>query len=89
MDDRTAFQRQADTDLEEAIKNVLRAYHDVDNEFLLTEYVVLTTNIKIDDDGHQITSYARAYRDNNMPYHQILGLLDVHRTLVKSHLLEE
>lgn len=88
MEDRTLEQRKADEALEDAIKKCQHAYHDEDREFLLTEYIVLTANMRLDE-GQEVTSYGRMYRNNDMPWHRILGLLEIHRTLVKDAVVGE
>lgn len=80
---RTEEQKAADAGLDEAIKRALLAY-EADPEYLLIDYIVLTAETRFDDKGQQYTAYTRLYRDGDMPWYRILGLLDMHRTLAHS-----
>lgn len=80
MSQRTDEQKRADEQLTAAILAVRNAYHG-DDEYLLTDYIVLTAETRFDEHGDQYTAYSRLYRDGDMPWYRILGLLDVHRQL--------
>lgn len=81
---RTDEQKAADEALTAAILKCREAY-GADNQYLLTDYMVLTAETRFDEDGDQITAYTRIYREGDMPWYRILGLIDVHRQLVHHH----
>lgn len=75
---RTPEQVAADQKLTEAIENSLEAYGFAGGD-ILTDYMVISAQVAIDDDGDQSTAYCYLYRDSDLPYHRILGLLEIAR----------
>jgi hypothetical protein len=81
-DDRTDEQRTADDNLTDAISKSLKAYGFEEN-YILTDYVVVAAQVKMDDSGNTISAYSQLYRDSDVPYYKILGLLEVARCRAK------
>ncbi|AYF29302.1 hypothetical protein CSH63_17890 [Micromonospora tulbaghiae] len=75
MGSRTPEQVAADDALTAAIEQVLQAYGD-DQAYILTEYVVVTSQQRFDEDGDGITAIGCINRDSDVPYHRVLGLLE-------------
>jgi hypothetical protein len=84
----TPEQKAANEAIGEAIKSAQRAY-GYDERFMVTDWVVLTAETRFDDDGEQISAYARIYQNGSMPDYRVLGLLEVHASYVRDHLREE
>lgn len=84
---RTTEQIAADENLTEAINQALQAY-GYEEDFILTDYMVIAAQTKLDEDGDQTSAYAYLYRDSSMPYHKILGLMEVARARAAYHLMQ-
>ncbi|TBL44255.1 hypothetical protein EYA84_02095 [Verrucosispora sp. SN26_14.1] len=72
---RTPDQVAADEALTAAIEQALHAYSDGE-PWVLTEYVVVTSQHRFDDDGEGLTAVGTLYRDGDVPLHRALGLVD-------------
>lgn len=72
---------EADENLTNAIDQCLRAY-EFEEDYILTDYMIIAVQAKIDEDGDTAMAYAYLYRDSDLPYHKILGLLEVARSRV-------
>lgn len=85
---RTPEQRAADDALTEAIEGVIRAYidQDGDNPGLLTDYVVTGAREGIDEDGERYCSVVSFTRDDSVPSHTQIGLLDTRLSWLRSQL---
>lgn len=81
----TPEQKAANEQLTEAIQAARQAY-GYDDGFLITDWVVLTAETRFDDDGDQISAYGKLYRDGQMPDYRALGLLEIHRELLRGRL---
>lgn len=79
---RTPEQVDADDALSAAIERVLQVYDDGD-AWILTEYVVVTSQHRYDDDGEGLTAVGALYRDGDVPTHRALGLLDYAATRLR------
>lgn len=84
--ERSQEQIEADDNLTKAIDQSLRAY-GFESDFILTDYMVIASQVKLDSDGDQNTAYSYLYRDSDLPLHSILGLLAVARARV-TYLIE-
>lgn len=73
---RTPEQVEADEALTAAIQRVIAVRYPDDLPFALTEYVVITSQHRWDDDGEGVTAVGALYRDDDVPYHRALGLLE-------------
>lgn len=71
---RTDEQRAADAALTAAVERVLQAYDD--DAWVLTEYVVITSQHRYDDDGDACTAVGVLMRDDDVPLHRALGLVE-------------
>ncbi len=75
---RTQEQIDADEALAIAIARCLGAYQPEEgNQFTLANYVVLTTMQQMTSDGIVITQYPMFMSNGDMPWYQILGLLEI------------
>ncbi len=72
---RTPAQLAADQALTAAIEQTLAAYSD-GQPWVPTEYVVVTSQQRFDDEGDSVTAVGILYRDGNVPLHRALGLVD-------------
>lgn len=81
---RTTEQIKADETLTEAVSVVLNAY-SIQDDYVLTDYLVICAQSKIDEDGEAQTAYSYLYRDGDLPTHVILGLLDIAKTRIQGH----
>lgn len=87
---RTPEQVAADAALTAAIEAVIAAYHDGDGvAYVLTEYVVVASQITYDGDGDGLTAVATLYRDSDVPIHRALGLLDYARTRMRKAITDD
>jgi hypothetical protein len=86
--ERTQAQIEADANLTQAIDQCLRAY-EFEEDFILTDYMVIVAQSRIDSAGDTATAYASLYRDSEMPYHRILGLLEIARTRARFNMNQE
>ncbi|SBT64235.1 hypothetical protein GA0070622_1205 [Micromonospora sediminicola] len=73
---RTPEQVAADEALTAAIEQALLAYGPGDQAYILTEYVVVTSQQRFDEEGNGITAVGCINRDSDVPFHRILGLLE-------------
>lgn len=73
---RTAEQIAADDALTVAIQRATDAYFGAAPR-LLTDYVVLTAEQGIDEEGDGETAIGWLIRDNEVPHYRIIGLLDM------------
>lgn len=85
--ERTEEQVIADDNLAAAIIQCLRAYGFEDGS-ILTDFMVITAHVKFDDDGDANTAYSYLYRDSEMPYYKILGLLEVARARAAYYMMQ-
>lgn len=76
MDKRTPEQREADENLTDAIDRVLKTVGFEEN-FIMSDYLVIAVQSRLDSDGDNETAYSFLYRDGSLPWHTILGLLEV------------
>lgn len=77
---RTPEQKAADEALTEAIEGVWRAYDpDDDDPGLLTDYLVIAVRRGFDAEGDSWTSVGSFSRDDSVPAHTQLGLLEQRR----------
>jgi len=81
MTDPTPEQKAAEAALEEAVRNSLAA-NDMAPGAIMTDYVVLCAAAVFDEQGRSYTEYTRLYR-GDMPWHHILGLIDIHQALCR------
>lgn len=81
---RTEAQIVADTNLTESIQNVLKAY-EIQDDYILSDYMIICVQSKIDKDGDVETAYSYLYRNSDLPTHVILGLLDIARLRLQHH----
>lgn len=81
----TPEQKAATERLHEAILATQTAF-GYDNQFMVTDWMVLTAETRFDDDGDQISAYSRLYSNGQMPDYRALGLLEVHRTYLRNRL---
>lgn len=72
---RTPEQVQADDALTLAIERVIEAY-GFDGPYVLTEYVLITSQQRFDNDGDSVTAVGVVYRDGSVPLHRALGLVE-------------
>lgn len=84
---RTEEQINADNNLTEAINQAIRAY-GYEEDFILTDYVIIAAQTKLDADGDSVNAYTYLYRDSDMPYHKILGLLEVARRRAAYYMMQ-
>jgi hypothetical protein len=49
---------------------------------------VLAAQTKLDEDGDSVNAYTYLYRDSDMPYHKILGLMEVARRRAAYHMMQ-
>lgn len=85
---RTSEQITADDNLTLAIEATLRAY-GLEEEYILTDYMVIAAQASIGADGEQSTAYSYMYRDSDLPIHKILGLLEVARSRAMCNIMQE
>lgn len=84
---RTDEQINADENLTKAIEQCIRAY-GYEDAFIVTDYMVIAAQTKLDEDGDSINAYTYLYRDSDMPYHKILGLMEVARRRAAYHMMQ-
>lgn len=84
---RNEEQIAADDNLTEAINQCIQAY-GYEEAYILTDYVIIAAQTKLDDEGDPINAYTYLYRDSNMPYHKILGLLEVAKARAAYHMMQ-
>ncbi len=82
---RTPEQRAADDALTAAIEAVWAAYDDDDpDRGVLTDFVVIGARAGFDSDGDRWTSVGTFTRDNSVPLHVQLGLLEYRGTRIRA-----
>lgn len=87
---RTAEQIEADKALTAAIERALLAYADDGTAWVATEYVVVTSQQRFDDDGESLTAVGTLYRDGGeVPIHRALGLIEYAATRMRKHIAED
>lgn len=84
---RTQEQVAADQALTKAIQGVLEAY-EVQEDYLLSDYMVICTQARIDEEGDAETAYSYLYRDSNLPTHAIMGMLEMAQLRIRSYVHE-
>lgn len=75
---RTQAQVEADQRLHTAIADMLEAYSDDVDEhrkFMLTEYVVITARVGVDDEYQGHTKYDFSLANGSIPWHNMMGLM--------------
>lgn len=85
---RSPEQIAADAALTAAIEQVLQAYGS-GQAYVLTEYVVLTSQQRFDEAGDGITAVGIAYRDGNVPTHRALGLCEYASTRLRHWIAQD
>ncbi|MFE5290352.1 hypothetical protein ACFRAQ_35835 [Nocardia sp. NPDC056611] len=84
---RTPEQVEADNVLTAAIEQAMRAhFDDGDDPGLLMDYTVIAARGGIDDDGDRWSSTVTLTRDNNVPSHIQIGLLDTRLSFLRATL---
>jgi hypothetical protein len=86
---RTPEQVEADGALTEAVERCLRAYQEDGTAWALSEYVVISSQHRWDDDGDGITAVATLYRDSDVPVHRALGLVQYAATRMRALIAED
>lgn len=87
---RTEEQVAADDALTAAIEQTLRAYADDSEAWIATEYVVVTSQQRFDDDGEALTAVGTLYRDGGeVPIHRALGLIEYAATRMRKHIADD
>lgn len=86
--DRTPEQVAADGALEEAIVAAQIAY-GAEQSFLLQDFVVLTAETKLDADGEPVTAYSILHRGGTLVLYKVLGLIEVHRGMLRKYSEED
>lgn len=79
---RTPEQAAADDALTAAVERVLHAYSNGD-AWVLAEYVVVTSQHRFDDDGDPCTAVGVLMRDDDVPVHRALGLVEYASTRLR------
>ncbi|MEU7843937.1 hypothetical protein AB0B39_23590 [Micromonospora sp. NPDC049114] len=85
---RTPEQVTADDVLTAAIEQALKAYGD-DRAYVLTEYVVITSQQRFDEDGGGVTAVGLVYRDGDVPTHRALGLCEYAATRMRHYISQD
>lgn len=81
----TPEQKAATERLHESIIEAGRAF-EYDDEYMITDWVVLTAETRFDEHGTQFTAYGKLYMNGSMPDYRVLGLLELHRELIRDGL---
>jgi hypothetical protein len=81
---RTPEQRAADEALTVAVEAVWAAYIDDPDRGVLTDFVVIGARAGFDEDGDRWTSVGTFTRDNAVPLHVQLGLLEYRGTRIRA-----
>lgn len=82
-------------DLKAAYGRLEQAIHDVSacegTEGVMTEWVVLTSHQKFDDDGDGVTEYGILLPEGGgqTPHHRVMGLLDLQLTRMRAQAAED
>jgi hypothetical protein len=85
---RTPEQVAADEALTAAIEQALAAYGD-GVPSVLSEYVVVTSQHRFDDEGDGLTAVGCLYRDGDVPTHRALGLIEYAATRMRKEIAED
>jgi hypothetical protein len=83
---RTQEQIEADELLHVAIAGVLMAYSDdpdTDEQFMLTEYIVISARVGMTPVKAQSTRYDYTLANGSIPWHNMMGLMDWARMVMK------
>lgn len=83
---RTEAQIAADNELEAAIINVLKVNDMMGTDTALGDFVVLIAMPSFSEESPGHTEYAYLMPGDGLPWHQALGLMDVHRTLMRQEI---
>lgn len=67
--------KKVNENMTEAVKDTLRAY-GWDEDFLLTNFIVVCAQTRFDEDGDQETRYTTLHQDGAIPWHIAFGLLE-------------
>ena len=78
---RTAVQKQADEELEQAILKCMQAYGMLEEAEVIADFAVLCASNKIHPDGVVQTNYPTLLPNGDIPWYRLLGLLEMHKTL--------
>lgn len=82
---RTQEQKDADDALTEAILACSRAYYQPPESWVMSEYVVVACHQGYTDDGRDQTAIDTIIRDNNVPAHRVMGLLEAASTRLRAN----
>lgn len=85
-DNQTERQRVADLKLEDAVETLIDAYRAEDGQppGVLVDYLVITAEMRVDDDGEHATLYGLHSGPGYSPLHRSLGLLEAARSAIVS-----
>ena len=86
MSSRSPEQVAADEALTAAIQQALLAYADDGYAWVPTEYVVVLSQTRFDEDGDGITAVGMIYRDCDVPQHRALGLVEYAATRMRKRI---
>jgi hypothetical protein len=79
MSEFTQEQIMAYAELNAAIENCLRAHHQEYDDFVLSDFIVLTTIQKFGADEDKVfTHYPALFKNGDMPWYIIHGLVQKH-----------
>jgi hypothetical protein len=87
---RTPEQIAADEALREAIDRVMKVYEmlpEGTGPSVLTEYVVITCHQGFEDTGQGNARYNWTIQDDGMPWHRILGLVDMGKRQIETAMM--
>lgn len=83
---RTPEQRKADDQLHEAIQATLEAY-GYKEDYFVADWVVLTAQTRFAEDGETLTAYSSLFKDGDLPWYRIMGLMEAHRLVFQRNYL--
>lgn len=86
---RTPEQQAADDALTAAVEQCIAAYYSGDTPWTLTEYVVVTSQHRWDDDGDAVTAVGSIFRDGDVPIHRALGLVEYAAVRLRKHITDD
>lgn len=81
---RTPEQKAADEALTAAIEAHVKAYVDDGHGWVMSEYVVVLSQHRYDENGDGHTGVGIAYRDGDVPVHRALGLVEYAATRMRA-----
>lgn len=91
-DFRSDEQREADARLHEAIDACIKAYEygptSCGGSLITTDYIVLTAGVEFLQDGTTKSHYNRLYPDGSMADYRALGLMEMHRVLLRADIVD-